>query len=121
MRGRVLIWMAIVLLALVGGVAAQEQPKKKNTVLDLVKGSTKDDRLRNLIVGAGRGLEGVNIQLELDGKPQLFCPPPKMPITGDQYRRMLEVFVERNPEFGKVELNSYGWVLLQAMADVFPC
>ncbi len=77
-------------------------------------------QFRALITGAGRGLEVANADLENHGKAPLYCQP-NIAITEDQYIRILEVFIEREPAYGRMESVMFGISMLAALRDAFPC
>lgn len=89
------------LLCLAGSVCAQEPEKVESTVANLLIYAEKDKEFSTLIVGAGRALEGVSMNLKMLDRPQFYCAPENLVITGDQYQRILKGFIEKNPRFGK--------------------
>lgn len=114
------IWIGAVALCLAGGVVSAEE-KKVFTIGMMLKMGAGDQQFLSIVTGAGRGLEGVNIDASLRNQPPIFCQPDKLAVTGGQYWRMLERFVEDNPKFADVDINLVGYALLRAMVDTFPC
>jgi hypothetical protein len=51
------------------------------------------------------------------GEP-LYCPPPSLGITSEQYRRILADQVSREPQDGT---RPAGLVLLKGLRQTFPC
>jgi hypothetical protein len=68
------------------------------------------------ISGIGQGLTTMNALAPRSSES--FCPPKGLAISGDQYRSILRLFVQKNPAYGKE------WpaiALLAALQNVFPC
>lgn len=99
--------------------AHAQQPK--HTINDLLEFAAVDDRFQGLITGAGRGIEGVRIHYIRNNITPLYCQPQNLSITGDQYKNILSGYISKNPNYGDLDMNAYGWVLLQALIDTFPC
>ena len=70
--------------------------------------------------GVYYGLLTASIDLSLDGKLPLFCPPEKMTVTTPQ----IVDIVDRNIARNRGRLHSdwpMGTILLGALKEVFPC
>ncbi|TCA91767.1 hypothetical protein E0H65_23310 [Rhizobium leguminosarum bv. viciae] len=105
---------------MLGGPAIGKEKKVEFTVGDMLD-HADEDRWFSAIVGAGKGIEGANLVMETNKRPTLYCPPRRLAVTGDQYVRILRGYLEKNPDLAKQELNSYGWIMAEALADTFPC
>ncbi|MDL2409949.1 hypothetical protein PY650_30905 [Rhizobium calliandrae] len=114
---RFVAWGILGLLCLAGSAGAQEDA----TVKAFVRYAQANDRFRDVVAAAGRGLEAANSELERRGQPKLYCQPDHMAITPDQYVSFLANYTERNPQAGTMQAAFYSLVLLYAMVDVLPC
>lgn len=90
-----------------------------NDAIQFVKGG--DERWNAVMLGIARGIEGANLLSLQEHNKMLFCAPSNLAITLDQYLRILETYVDRNPSWGKLNVDLLGWIFVRAVADVFPC
>jgi len=74
--------------------------------------------------GLYNGLLMASIEMSLNGKGDLFCPPEHMTMTTEQIADILDRYIAKNmgkmppdPPIGLV----IGLVLLAAMKETFPC
>jgi hypothetical protein len=90
-------------------------------VNELIRISEEDDRFKGLLTGAGRAFDGLRAYNIINKKQPLYCQPQNLVITGDQYIRITSSFIEKYPNYGKLDLNAFGYVMLEALIDTFPC
>lgn len=110
---------AITLLALaMPARAAETSPQAIN---DLIKMARGDKQLQSMVLGFGKGLEAANLKLEAIGRPTLYCVPGDQTIKSDQYIDIVSGYVQKHPEWGKIDGRILPEVLAQAMMDTYPC
>ena len=68
--------------------------------------------------GLGQGISWMNAGSAVKLGKQLFCPPPNLPITDDQYMAILEEHVRFDGTYAK---EPAGLVLLVGLERTFPC
>jgi hypothetical protein len=108
----------IAICALAGVTHAEEELGVKDVVRFAAMG---DKEFLNLVVGVGRGVEGANVMSGLkDQGAALYCQP-NIAITGDQYVRIIENYVEGHPKQGSLNPSMIGVVMTLALKDAFPC
>lgn len=116
---RRLIVGAMALLALTMPTDAAETPPP--AINDLIKMASGDTQLQNMVLGFGKGLEAANLKLKAIGRPTLYCAPGDLAIKSDQYISIVSGYVQKHPEWGKIDGRILPEVLVQAMMDTYPC
>jgi hypothetical protein len=82
----------------------------------------KDPALANIIGVAGESFLFANGRLNARGQPGLYCQPPKLSITTEQYVVILKNYVNSPKHLSaKVNIESMPFVMLQALEEAFPC
>lgn len=114
----ILFGVTVLLLTTTHPALGEDQ---RANVADLIKLAETNATFEAMIIGGGRALEGVNAHLTLTNQRPLYCQPGKLAMTGAQYKSILGTFVGAHPEMGNYEISLFGWVLLRAMEEVFPC
>ena len=72
-----------------------------------------------LIVGnVGESFGWANSELRIAGTLPLYCPPPELGISQDQYMSILRQEVEKFPYLAKYPLHT---ILLDGLIRTFPC
>jgi hypothetical protein len=64
------------------------------------------------------GLSWANVFHERRGGPQIYCPPPKLVLTGNQLIDILKRQVQANPRYGTL---AWQGVLMAGLQETFPC
>ncbi|BCH68033.1 MULTISPECIES: hypothetical protein [Rhizobium/Agrobacterium group] len=100
---------------------AGETSAAQSTVRGVVENAKTDEIRRTFIVGIARGIEAANVALGSQQRPLLYCPPPKLEVTPDQWLRILEVYLDSRPEDANRSVATMNIVLLWAAAEAFPC
>jgi hypothetical protein len=73
--------------------------------------------MKAYVDGLGKAYSWMNVRLNTDKKPQIYCPPKELAITGDNYFRLIEDSInQKNNNMGLIEP-----MLLDQLIKVFPC
>ncbi len=77
------------------------------------------------IEGMAGGFNWANSEIEALYGKQLFCPPGKLPLTADNYIRILDEQLEKWQEFikteGRMDRPILSFFLLEGLRKTFPC
>ncbi|QKK28879.1 hypothetical protein FE844_004500 [Rhizobium indicum] len=76
--------------------------------------------LNDRITTIGNTLTWANDFAKDDGKP-LFCPPPKLTIAGEQWRRLLDDMLNEKPSMRNEHISYLAPLLIFAAKRTFPC
>jgi hypothetical protein len=112
------------MLATLALVVAWQSGFARNLTLDvyLKERQAEPQRGYDLIWldGLYNGLLMASIEMSLDRKGELFCPPEHMTMTTEQIADILDRYIAKN--LGKMPPDpSISIVLLAAMKETFPC
>ena len=89
--------------------------------IDLYQRSLDSDRprLRDILSSTVLGFVWANSDLIVNRKTTaLYCPPNKLELTGSQVLHIFTRYIEEEPDADK---QPFGFVLLKAMQEQFPC
>lgn len=73
---------------------------------------------RSYVTGIAHGIFWSATGAKLKFGVNLYCPPAKVAITGDQYLVILDAYMENHRSLAN---KSVAFVMLLALADAFPC
>lgn len=108
----------LVLLGVV--LAASTSAADEGTVGGLLRSARTDPDTRLLIFISGESLAWANTYAEAEKSGRMYCPPPKLAMTGEQYAQILTSYVDENSlEQRRKEL--FPMFLLKALIETFPC
>lgn len=118
--GRFARWVARAAVA--GIIAASPAMSRAELVLrDWLGLYATDPQEADRVLGAaGDALLWANAVLGIEGKPRLFCPPPKVEVGLDDYRRLMEEAARsQGPEnAARIDVPI---LLLRGLREAFPC
>ena len=73
------------------------------------------------IAGIGKGMLVYNVIAETEGRQPLFCPPPKLALNKENYRSILDGFIDKHAQIQKAAGATIEIAMLYALVDAFPC
>lgn len=79
------------------------------------------DEFKFLLAITGEGQNWVNRHVKAETGSYLYCVPNDIALVPEQYLNILQRYLATAPGYGKLELNSVGLALLNAMIAAFPC
>lgn len=86
---------------------------------NFLRGMDRGDRIPGALLVAYTDAYGwVNLALEKEGRPLLYCVPPKLGLMPEQAGGILRRYVKTHPRKGKYPASM---VILEAMQETFPC
>jgi hypothetical protein len=120
---KILIMTVLLLLGWMCGTALSYTLAEYNEIKDHTV-------FKMYITGYGHGLLGASVYAEVEGQPAIFCPPPKLKLTGAIYLSILadelnqphairfisKHEADKHAPFSKIEM-----FLLDGLVRVFPC
>lgn len=83
------------------------------------KEMSNEEIVKIYVKGVGEGLMWGNTMINVRQNTNIFCPPPKMALNGENYISILQKELESNSSYkdsDPIEL-----VLVLALEKVFPC
>ena len=72
------------------------------------------------LAGMAQGFMWANAELDSRETPRIFCPPPKLPLSGSTVYQLSINYVDENKGWLDEEL-PMGFATLQALLEAFPC
>lgn len=86
--------------------------------------SLKDTQEFKMYISAvGEGFSWANTELTGNGRSPLYCQPPKLGLTFENYLRILKDYIEKNKELVKRLGDNFPVevLLLRGLQETFPC
>jgi hypothetical protein len=77
--------------------------------------------LRPMVGNFARGMNIVNTQLEIEGRPKFYCPPSNVALVNEQYVSILESTVDSVSGGREKPTIAMGFFLLHGLMKSFPC
>lgn len=106
---------ALAALALVAAHPARAEASADEFLKGMNRG---DDMSTVLLLAYTVGFSWANTELQMAGRPMLYCVPPKLALRREQAGSILLQYVKAHP---KSRTFPAGMVMLDAMQQTFPC